>query len=217
MQASQAKESLTMAKYIGSKCRLCRREGVKLYLKGARCLTPKCPITKRGTQPGMHGKNKPKLTEYGKQLREKQKAKRIYGLTEAQCRGYYKKALKAPRVNVEFATLLERRLDNILYKTGVAMSRAQGRQMISHGLFTLNGKQTITVPSILLRPGDFVEIRVSKRDKGIFKQESTVSTIPGWLEVDRKNLKIACTRKLESADVSDVEFDPQAIVEFYSR
>lgn len=205
-------------RYTDAKCRLCRREGTKLYLKGARCLTPKCPITKRGTQPGMHGKNKPKLTEYGKQLREKQKAKRIYGITESQCRIYYSKALKAPRVNIEFASLLERRLDNILYRVGIAASRSQARQMVSHGLFSMNGKSTkITVPSILMNEGDYIEIRASKKDKALFQRDLLVDNIPGWLEIDKKTMKVTCIRKMEVADVSDLEYDSQAIVEFYSR
>ncbi len=203
-------------RYTDAKCRLCRREGEKLYLKGAKCLTPKCPLSKRGTTPGMHGKQKPKLTEFGRQLREKQKAKRIYGISESKCVIYYKEASKAQRANIAFSSLLESRADNVIYKAGFAASRAQARQMISHGLFMKNGKSRITVPSMILKSGDSISLDVNKKDSVLFKQEINQDP-PSWLEVDKKDMKVTVLRNPDSQDVADIGYDSQSIIEFYSR
>lgn len=205
-------------KYNDAKCRLCRREREKLYLKGAKCFSPKCPMARKGTAPGMHGgKFRAKLTEFGKQLREKQKAKRIYGITESACRIYYKQASKAPRANIAFASILERRADNIVYKAGLAASRSQARQMISHGFFIMNGKNRLTISSAILKEGNFLEIDTNKKESPLLKQEMPDLTAPSWLEVDKKGLKITVLRELDSGDISDVGYDSQSIIEFYSR
>ncbi|MGB9846571.1 MAG: 30S ribosomal protein S4, partial [Desulfotomaculales bacterium] len=147
-----------MARYTGSTCRLCRREGAKLFLKGDRCYSPKCAIERRSYAPGIHGQNRKKLSEYGIQLREKQKARRIYGVLETQFRNYFARAERMKGITGEnLLQLLERRLDNVVYRLGLASSRAEARQLVKHGHFRVNGRKT-TIPSFLLRAGDVVEV-----------------------------------------------------------
>ncbi len=205
-------------KYNGPKCRLCRREGIKLFLKGERCLSPKCAMTKRNYPPGQHTKSFGKMTEYARQLREKQKAKRIYNLTEEQFSHYYTNAVKkkgSVTGDLMFSSL-ESRLDNVLYRIGLADSRSQARQWVSHGLIRLNGRR-ITIPSMPLKPGDKFEVVERVRNSPVFtrKKEQKGSAIP-WAEFDYKQLKGSMARLLEKDDLP-AEVDAQLIVEFYSR
>ncbi len=204
-------------RYTGPKARQCRREGVNLFG------SPKYQkiLARNPNIPGMHGgKRLGKMTEYAKQLREKQKAKRMFGLSEKQFKNYFLKAEKTKGVTGNnLLQLLERRLDNILYRAGVALTRAQGRQFISHGLFYFNGRR-VDVPSILVKVGDKIEIKESKKGSPVFahnrEEVGADLQIPSWLDVDTKNLKIEI---LELPDVDHFEkiIDPQPIVEFYSR
>lgn len=205
-------------KYTGPKCRRCRREGMKLFLKGEKCLTPKCPVTRRNYPPGQHTKTFGKMTEYARQLREKQKLKRIYNLTEEQFVHYYQNALKKKGVATSDLMLsyLESRFDNVLYRLGLADSRNQARQWISHGLMRLNGKR-VTIASLQLKAGDTFEVVDRLKNSVIFsrKKESKPSELP-WAEYDFKSLKGAMKRPLEKEDLPQ-DVNTQLIVEYYSR
>ena len=158
-----------MAKYTGADCKLCRREGCKLFLKGERCLTKKCAIERRPVAPGVHGAARKKVTEYGLQLREKQKVKRTYGLLEKQFKGYYNKASKMSGIVGEnMLSLLERRLDNVVFRMGIGASRAESRQIVNHGHITVNGK-VVNIPSFLVSVDDVIAIKESKKEKPMFK------------------------------------------------
>ena len=158
-----------MARYTGSVCRLCRREGTKLFLKGDRCLSGKCALEKRPNVPGQHGAGRKNVKEYGLQLREKQKAKRYYGVLESQFKGYFEKADKTEGVTGEnLLSLLERRLDNVVYRIGLADSRKEARQFVTHGHFRLNGKK-VTIPSLIVRAGDVITLREESRSSEKFK------------------------------------------------
>lgn len=203
-----------MARYKDAKCRLCRREGVKLYLKGARCESEKCPLTKRQQAPGQHGNTRRRgsVSDYGRQLREKQKAKRIYGILEKQFRKYVLEALKSRGVSGEvLMQKLERRLDNLVYRGGFAVSRNQARQLIRSGYFEINGRKAIT-PSQQLKENDI--IRPVKFEK-LHLREGFV--LPDWLKanVKEKHIKFARIPTLE--DFQEKVFDVQQIIEFYSR
>ncbi len=209
-----------MGKYIGPKCRLCRREGEKLLLKGLRCSTYRCSFEKKSYAPGEHGNaRRMKLSNYGLQLREKQKVKRIYGLYEKQFRGYFKKA--ASKKDVTGAILfqyLERRLDNALFKCGFATSRSQARQLVGHGFVKVNDR-AVNISSYLLKQGDEISIRINKKGQKTFKditEKTQESNIPGWLEVDKEKLKAKVMRLPERGDV-DFPVNEQLIVELYSR
>ncbi|MBQ7380542.1 MAG: 30S ribosomal protein S4 [Clostridia bacterium] len=208
-----------MARYTGPVCRLCRREGTKLFLKGERCMTGKCAIDRRSTAPGQHGAANKKVREYGMQLREKQKTKRYYGVLEKPFANYYKEAERKPGMSGEnLLVLLERRLDNTVYRMGMAESRKEARQLVLHGHFTLNGKK-ITVPSISVKVGDVIAIKEGKRDNAKIKGliEGLASKLsPKWLEVDRTNAVAKVIALPEREDI-DFDFNEQLIVEFYSK
>lgn len=208
-----------MAKYIDPKCRLCRREGVKLYLKGARCFSPKCPIEKRGAQiPGQHGKKqgRPRLSGFGVQLREKQKTKRFYGVLESQLRAYYEKALKNPQNTGEvLLQMLESRLDNVTFKLGLASSRSLSRQLVTHGHVLVNDKK-VDVVSFTVKPG--MVVSVSPRGLKInYVTESLKREdyqLPGWLS--RKG-HIGKMERLPNRDEIESGIKENLIIEFYSR
>jgi len=207
-------------RYTGPKCRLCRAEGVKLFLRGQRCGSAKCALTRRSYIPGVHGPNKRsgKLTEYCKQLREKQKAARIYNLTDKKVARYVSEAesKRGVATNEEVLRLLERRFDSIIYKSGLAFSRNQASQLVSHGIFLLNG-QRVTTPSIQLKIGDKFEIRQNRKNLVLFSHlAKTKMKVPSYLKVDLKNISGELLRMPEKKDMEDV-FDVSAIIEFYSR
>lgn len=208
-----------MARYTEAVCRLCRREGGKLFLKGEKCYTPKCPVDKRNYPPGEHGQGRRKVSEYGLQLREKQKARTIYGVLEAQFRRYFEKAEKSRGVTGEvLLQLLERRLDNIVYRMGAGASRAEARQLVRHGHFTVNGKK-VDIPSYLVREGDVVSVRPKSRNEGRFKELQEYArgrTFPDWLEVDVENQASKVLRYPKREDI-DVTLEEHLIVELYSR
>lgn len=209
-----------MARYTGAVCRLCRREGQKLFLKGDRCYTDKCSIERRGYAPGMHGntRNK-KMSEYGLQMREKQKAKRYYGLLESQFRSYFEQANKKQGVTGEnLLSILETRLDNVVYRLGFAMSRAEARQMVRHAHFTVNGKK-VNIPSFLVKPGDVVELCEGSRSLEKFKgtlEANASRVIPKWLELD-KNKTVAKVLAEPTREDIDLPIEEHLIVELYSK
>lgn len=207
-----------MAKYTGSDCRLCRREGVKLFLKGERCISGKCAMEKRPTPPGQHGDARKKASSYAVQLREKQKCKRIYGLCEKQFKGYYEKAETMRGVTGEnMLVLLERRLDNVVFRMGLASSRAQARQLVNHGLISVNGK-CVNIPSYLIKKGDVVAVKENKLDKKCFVpvKEGKALGIPRWLEFDNATLTGKVIELPERADVEQ-KIEEHLIVELYSK
>ncbi|MCX6734248.1 MAG: 30S ribosomal protein S4 [Candidatus Peregrinibacteria bacterium] len=206
-------------KYTGPVCRLCRREGEKLFLKGARCESNKCAITKGRPGPGQHGLTSAssKKSEYAKQMRAKQKAKRIFGLNERAFSNYYEKAADSQKVTGnELLRLLEQRLDNVVYRSGIASSRAQARQLIGHGLCTLNGKK-IDIPSIQVRVGDKFEVRDARKKMPILMDASAKKpTAPRWIKVDLKNLSGEVIAQPEKDDFEKT-VDSQYIIEYYSK
>ncbi|MBR2461317.1 MAG: 30S ribosomal protein S4 [Clostridia bacterium] len=208
-----------MARYTGPACRLCRREGTKLFLKGDRCISGKCALERRSTVPGQHGAAKGKVKEYGKQLREKQKAKRYYGVQEGQFKTYFREADRVDGVTGEnLLVLLERRFDNVVYRMGMAESRKEARQLVLHGHFRLNGKKA-TIPSMLLKKGDVVTVREESRSSVKIKEliEGMDSRIaPKWLVVDKENVK-ATIENLPVREDIDVPVEEQLIVELYSK
>ncbi|MGN1099319.1 MAG: 30S ribosomal protein S4 [Christensenellales bacterium] len=210
-----------MARYIGSDCRLCRREGMKLFLKGDRCYSQKCALVHRKsgvTPPGQHGVGRKKLSGYCIQLREKQKTKRAYGILEDQFHKYYLKAEKMRGVTGEnMLILLERRLDNVVYRLGLGASRAQSRQMVNHSLITVNGK-TVNIPSFLVSAGDVVAVKSNKKDKTVFAEvkENKPLNIPKWLEFDNTTLTGKVISLPERSDI-DLTISEHLIVELYSR
>mgnify|MGYP001073356357 FL=1 len=207
-----------MARYTEAVCRLCRREGMKLYLKGDRCYTDKCAINKRNMAPGQHGTSRKKLSNYGVQLREKQKAKRHYGILENQFRNYYEMADHQKGITGEnLLRILETRLDNVVYRMGFAASRAQARQLVVHGHFQVNGKK-VDIPSYLVSVGD--EIVVSERSKGRPKFKAQVEeakgNAPEWLSVDLENLQGKVVSMPNREDI-DLPISENLIVELYSK
>ncbi len=212
-----------MARHTGPVCKLCRREGEKLFLKGQRCFTPKCAFERRGYPPGEHGREaqfrRRRVSDYSKQLREKQKTRRIYGVTERQFRRYYRNALKKRGLTgSNLLQTLERRLDNVVYRLGYAESRAQARMLVTHGHFNVNGRRT-DVPSMLVRPGDEIEVREGSKSRTYFKdvaETTEARTLPRWLERDLKKLNGTVTQMPERRDV-DMTLNESLIVEYYSR
>ncbi len=214
-----------MSKYIGPVCRLCRREGEKLYLKGARCLSPKCAIEKRNFPPGQHGKEgqfkRNRSSDYLVQLREKQKARRVYGVLEAQFRRYYTEANRSRGVTGQvLLQLLERRLDNVVYRLGYAVNRAQARNLVTHGHFNVNGRRN-DVPSLTVQPGDLIEVRPGSQQRTYFKDlkagdEQRRSATPGWLNADMGSLSGKVMRLPDRNEI-DANLNEQLIVEYYSR
>ncbi|MFZ9595052.1 MAG: 30S ribosomal protein S4 [Bdellovibrionia bacterium] len=208
-----------MARCIGSVCRLCRRENQKLFLKGDRCYTDKCSFERRGYPPGQHGQGRIKFSEYGLQLREKQKIKRIYGLLERQFRSVFEKADRAKGVTgSNLLVALERRLDNVAYRTGFANSRTEARHLVRHGHFSVNGKK-VNIPSYLVDKGDLIEVREkSKKMTRIAGALEAVRRreIPQWLELDAANMK-SKVRDLPSRDDVTAPMEERLVVELYSK
>jgi len=206
-----------MAKYTGADCRLCRREGCKLFLKGERCLSSKCPIEKKAAVPGVHGQARKKASEYSLQLREKQKVKRSYGLLEKQFKKYYEMATTMKGIVGEnMLSLLERRLDNVVYRMGIGSSRAESRQIVNHGHITVNGKR-VNIPSYLINVGDVVAIKENKQELEAFKALKDVKVVlPKWLEFDSKTL-VGKINALPQRDDIDLNVKEHLIIELYSK
>jgi len=209
-----------MARYTEAVCRQCRREGAKLFLKGDKCYSDKCPFTRRSFIPGQHGHGRPKkASEYGLQLREKQKARRTYGVLEKQFRLYFAKADRQKGVTgTNLLVMLERRLDNIIYRLGMAESRNQARQLAQHGHFTVNGKK-VNIPSYQVKAGDVVAVRETSRSSEIFKElleARSQRTLPLWVEINPTELSGTVAR-YPSREEIDAPVNEQLIVELYSR
>jgi small subunit ribosomal protein S4 len=211
-----------MARYTGAVCKLCRRQGEKLFLKGDRCFTAKCAFDKRSYPPGMHGRRarfRRKTTDFGTQLREKQKARRIYGVLERQFRRYFGEAERRKGVTGEnLLQILESRLDNIVYRFGFASSRAQARQLVRHGHFDVNGRKT-DIPSFLVKPGDVIVVRARSRDNGYFgtiAEDMEHRLVPEWLSMDVNTLS-GRVLALPSREEIEVPLSEHLIIEYYSR
>ena len=207
-----------MGRYTGPKCRLCRREGTKLFLKGDRCYSDKCAMNRRPYPPGQHGRYRRRLTGYAIRLREKQKLKRIYGIREEQFRRYIDEAQKVKgRTGTALLRILEERLDNVVYRAGFAVSRDQARQLVSHGHFLVNGRVT-DIPSYRVEPGDVIEVKPQSKDKlrELIKEAAEKRNLPSWLTRDLENLRIQVTAEPAEEDL-DKSIDMNLIVEFYSR
>lgn len=206
-----------MAKYTSADCRLCRREGTKLFLKGDRCLSKKCAMEKRPVAPGQHGTGRKKVTEYGRQLREKQKVKRAYGLLEKQMHSYYETAANSKGITGEvMLQLIERRLDNVVYRMGIGASRAEARQIVNHGHICVNGRR-VNIPSYQVCAGDIVSIKENKKQLEMFKELKEVKVImPKWLEFDAGKLEGKVVQLPQRDDV-DLAIEEHLIVELYSR
>jgi small subunit ribosomal protein S4 len=208
-----------MARYTGADCKRCRREKIKLFLKGSKCESPKCPIEIRPYPPGEHGRGRQKDSEYLLQLREKQKARRIYGVLEKQFRGYYEEAnRRTGKTGDNLLQLLERRLDNVVYRAGFAHSRDMARQLVKHGHFLVNGRK-VDIPSYLVDESDIIEVRESARELTPFyiaRAEAGSRPVPAWLEVIANQLRIL-VHSLPSRQVIDTPVQEQLIVELYSK
>ncbi len=206
-----------MAKYTEADCRLCRREGTKLFLKGERCLSKKCAMEKRPVVPGQHGTGRKKVTEYGRQLREKQKVKRAYGLLEKQMHAYYIEAERLNGITGEtMLSLIERRLDNVCYRMGIGNSRAAARQIVNHGHICVNGKR-VDIASYQVKAGDIISIKENKRQIELFKALKEVKVVmPKWLEFDATKLE-GKVLDLPKRDDIDLAIEEHLIVELYSR
>lgn len=208
-----------MARYTGSVCRLCRRENLKLYLKGDRCYSDKCAFERKSYPPGQHGQSRSKHSDYGIQLREKQKVKRIYGILENQFRRYFEKADKMKGITGENLLLfLERRMDNMVFRLGFASSRSEARQLIRHDHFLVNGKK-VNIPSYLISPGEIVEVREkSRKIPRIVESLEAVARrgVPHWLELDKENVKGKIVSLPSREDIT-MPIQEQLIVELYSK
>ena len=206
-----------MARYTDEQCRICRREGQKLFLKGSRCFTDKCSIARRNYAPGQHGQKRAKLSEYGTQLREKQKTKSYYGVGEKQFRGYFEMASNKKGVTGEnLLQILESRLDNVVYRLGFGTSRAQARQFVNHGQFEVNG-QKVDIPSYLVKAGDVITVRENKKDNVTIKANvENARPVPAWLELNNETLSGKVVRLASREDV-DIPIEEHLIVELYSK
>ena len=208
-----------MARYTGPVCRLCRREGTKLFLKGERCLTGKCAIDRRSTAPGQHGAANKKMREYGLQMREKQKTKRYYGVLEKQFVNYFEEADRKEGMTGEnLICLIERRLDNVVYRMGFAASHKEARQLVLHGHFTVNGKK-VNIPSLIIKAGDVISVKEASRDSVKFKalaEAAATANAPKWLEVKAEAMT-ATVLTLPAREDVDFDFNEQLIVELYSK
>jgi small subunit ribosomal protein S4 len=206
-----------MARYSGPVCKLCRREGMKLFLKGERCLTEKCAIERRSYPPGEHGRGRIKQSEYLLQLREKQKMRRYYGVLESQFRTYYDKASRRSGITGEnFLRMLELRLDNVVYRLGFAASRSQGRQLVRHNHFTVNGKK-VNIPSYQVSAGDVISMREGSAAKAVVADATDLTaSVSPWLQADHDNLTGTVLRLPDRTDI-DTPVQEQLIVEFYSK
>jgi small subunit ribosomal protein S4 len=211
-----------LARYSGPVCRLCRREGMKLFLKGERCHSEKCAIEKRNFAPGQHGKDgkKAKIVGYGLQLREKQKARRYYRILEGQFRNIYEKAVNQKGITGELMLgMLERRLDNVVYRMGLATSRAQARQVVRHGHLAVNGRK-VNIPSYTVRISDVIEVREPSRTNAsiLAARDATAhSPSPSWLEVDREALRGRVLQQPKREELVQIQLNEQLIVELYSK
>jgi len=206
-----------MARYTGATCRLCRREGLKLFLKGDRCYTDKCAFARRSYAPGQHGQSRSKLSNYGLQLREKQKAKRIYGVLEGQFRTYYEKADRQRGITGEnLLRLLEMRLDNVVFRLGFGNSRVESRQLVTHGHFLVNGKK-VDIPSYKVSVTDVITVSEKSRSKEKFKVfAENPKTVPAWMEVNLENMEGKIVAEPRREDI-DVPVNETLIVELYSK
>ena len=208
-----------MARYKDEQCRICRREGQKLFLKGARCYSDKCAVTRRNYAPGQHGQKRAKLSEYGTQLREKQKTRSFYGVGEKQFRGYFEAASNKKGITGEnLLQILESRLDNVVYRMGFGVSRPQARQLVTHGNIEVNGKK-VDIASYQVKAGDVVAIRELRIDNPVVKENienNAVRPIPEWLEVDREKMSGKVIRLANREDI-DLPVEEHLIVELYSK
>ena len=208
-----------MARYTDEQCRICRREGQKLFLKGSRCYSDKCSISRRNYAPGQHGQKRAKLSEYGTQLREKQKTKSYYGVGEKQFRGYFEMASNKKGVTGEnLLQILESRLDKVVYRLGFGASRAQARQLVNHGQFEVNG-QRVDIPSYLVKAGDVITVRENKKENGAIKaniEANSARPVPAWLELNNETLSGKVVRLASREDV-DIPVEEHLIVELYSK
>ena len=208
-----------MARYTDEQCRICRRNGEKLFLKGSRCYTDKCSISRRNYAPGQHGQKRAKLSEYGTQLREKQKTKSYYGVGERQFRKYFEMASSKKGITGEnLLQILESRLDNVVYRLGYGSSRAQARQLVNHGIFEVNGKR-VDIPSYLVKAGDVVAVRENKKETGAVKvnvEENAARPVPEWLEKNVETLSGKVIRLAAREDI-DIPVEEHLIVELYSK
>jgi small subunit ribosomal protein S4 len=208
-----------MARYTGADCKRCRREKMKLFLKGSKCDTPKCPIEIRPYPPGEHGRGRTKDSEYLLQMREKQKCARIYGVLEKQFRGYYEQANKKQgKTGENLLRLLERRLDNVVYRAGFAHSRDMARQLVKHGHIVVNGRK-VDIPSFLVSENDIIEVREKSRELTPFviaRAEAGSKTVPAWIEVISSQMRIL-VHSMPSRQIIDTQVNEQLIVELYSK
>ena len=208
-----------MARYTDAVCRLCRREGGKLFLKGDRCYTDKCSVSRRPFPPGQHGQGRKKLSEYGLQSREKQKTRRYYGVLESQFRKYFDMATKKKGVTGEnLLFILESRLDNVVYRMGMAMSRAEARQLVLHAHFTVNGRK-VNIPSFLVKPGDVITLREKSRQSEKFKaiiEANSGRPVPKWLDYNPQTYEAKIASIPERDDI-DLPIEEHLIVELYSK
>lgn len=217
--ASGLKGGKLLARYTGPVCRLCRREGQKLFLKGSKCYSEKCPVSRRTYPPGQHGQGRRKLSEYALHLREKQKARRLYGVMEGQFHTYFEKADRSRGVTGEvLLQLLERRLDNVVYRIGLASSRPEARQLVRHGHFEVNGRK-VNIPSYQVREGDVIRVRESSRSLARIQELVEMGRdrgAPEWLSVDHDAMQGTVLRLPGREDV-DTSIQDHLIVEYYSR
>lgn len=206
-----------MARLLDPKCRQCRREGAKLFLKGEKCTTKKCPLERRPFVPGQHGQGRKKVTQYGTQLREKQKVKRAYGILEKQFKAYYVEAERMKGVVGEnLLSLIERRLDNVVYRMGIGSSRNESRQIVNHGHITVNGRK-VDIPSFSVKAGDIIEVKENKRDLQMFKALKGMKVVmPKWLEFNPDTLKGKILALPKREDI-DMNISEHLIIELYSR
>ena len=208
-----------MARYTEAKCRICRREGAKLFLKGDRCYTDKCAYERRPYAPGQHGRIRKKMSDYAVMLREKQKTRRMYGILEEQFRDYFQRAdMKKGVTGENLLSFLERRMDNVIYRLGFANSRNQARQLVRHGIFTLNGRR-VNIPSLQVKVGDVIEVRERNRQSPIIQEAQQVIArrgCPAWLEVDGEKLK-GKVNALPTREDEQFPINEQLIVELYSK
>ena len=208
-----------MARYKDEQCRICRREGQKLFLKGSRCYSDKCSVTRRNYAPGQHGQKRTKLSEYGTQLREKQKTKSFYGVGEKQFRGYFQMASNKKGITgTNLLQILETRLDNVVYRLGFGSSRPQARQMVTHGNFEVNGKK-VDIASYLVKPGDVISVREIRKDNPVIKanvEAGATRPVPEWLELNSKKLSGKVVRLVNREEI-DLPVEEHLIVELYSK
>ena len=207
-----------MGRYTGPVCRLCRREGMKLFLKGDRCYTDQCGIVKRNYPPGQHGQSRKKITEYGLQLREKQKVRRFYGISESQMEKYFLMADKAKGITGEtLLTLLELRLDNVVYRMGFGSSRAEARQLVNHGHFLVNGKK-VDIPSLITSPNDVIEVKERSKSSNKLKglMENHNGNTVRWISMDTEKMKGSIIAEPAREDI-DIPVEEHLIVELYSK